>query len=134
MEIIPWISLLVAVALVYAPRWLVVTPAMLKSPGGYDNRNPREQQAKLEGAAKRAQAAHLNAFEAFPPFAAGVLACEFRHVAPDRVAYLCLAFLAARTLYAIFYVANIHQVRSLCWTIGFLCAGALLVLAVGGSG
>ena len=35
----------------------------------YDNRNVRVWQSRLEGAAQRAHAAHLNSFEAFPFFA-----------------------------------------------------------------
>ena len=45
----------------------------MKQEGAYDNHLPREQQARLSGWGKRALAAHLNAFEAFPVFAAAVL-------------------------------------------------------------
>lgn len=38
--------------------------------GGYDNRNPRAQQAELTGWGARATAAHANGFEAFAPFGA----------------------------------------------------------------
>jgi uncharacterized MAPEG superfamily protein len=44
----------------------------------YDNRNVRDWQAQLEGLPKRAHAAHLNSFEAFPFFAAAVLAAIVR--------------------------------------------------------
>ena len=40
--------------------------------GGYNNHNPRDQQADLEGWGKRALSAHLYGFEGFAPFAAAV--------------------------------------------------------------
>ena len=51
-----------------------VAAAQKATSGTYDNNNPREQQARLEGAGKRALAAHANGYEAIPPFAAGVVA------------------------------------------------------------
>ena len=39
--------------------------------GHYDNKNPRAQQAKLEGWGARAAAAHANGWEALPIFLAG---------------------------------------------------------------
>ena len=53
--------------------YLWTTVAKIAGPR-YDNRNVREWQSRLTGMAQRAHAAHLNSFEAFPFFAAAVLA------------------------------------------------------------
>ena len=53
--------------------YLWTTVAKIAGPR-YDNRNVRDWQSKLTGLAQRAHAAHLNSFEAFPFFAAAVLA------------------------------------------------------------
>ena len=59
-----------------------VAVAQLRQPGGYDNRLPRDQQAGLSGWGRRALGAHLNAFEAFPAFAAAVLVAHLAGADP----------------------------------------------------
>ena len=49
----------VALVLVYAPRF-VVARAMAQQPEGYNNAEPRAQQAQLTGVGRRAAAAHAN--------------------------------------------------------------------------
>jgi uncharacterized MAPEG superfamily protein len=128
MESVPYWCLVIAGALIYAPRQ-VATYHMWKQPGGYDNEQPRRAQAKLEGIGQRAVAAHLNGFEAFAPFAAGVLAAIQRGVDRDLVAWLCLAFVGFRTLYVLFYLANQSTLRSTSWVLGISASSALLFLA-----
>lgn len=97
---------------------------------GYDNRDPRGwSAAQTHPRARRMYAAHLNAFEAFAPFAAGVLAAQAAGVDPARIAPLSIAFVACRVLHGVFYLTNVHALRSLAWLAGFACALALLVLA-----
>lgn len=98
---------------------------------GYNNRNPRAWVAKQEGNYKvqRANAAHLNGFEAFPAFVAGVLMAQLAGVPADTVTPLALAFVAARVLHGIFYLADKQSLRSLVWLLGMLCAIALMVLS-----
>jgi uncharacterized MAPEG superfamily protein len=128
MESVPYWCLVIAGFLIYVPRQLV-TYLMLKEPGGYDNEQPRRAQAKLEGLGQRAVAAHLNGFEAFAPFAAGVLAAIQRGVDRELVAWLCIAFVTFRTLYVAFYLANLSFLRSTVWVLGISATGALLFLA-----
>jgi uncharacterized MAPEG superfamily protein len=125
MDKLPYWMLLAALGLIYFPR-LLVLGVLLKSPGGFDNNHPRIQQAKLEGFGARAQGAHMNAFEAFAPFAAGVLACEVTNVDPTRVAWLSVAFVVLRAVYLGLYVANIATARSLAWFAALGVAIALL--------
>ena len=98
---------------------------------GYNNRNPRAWIAKQAGNYKvqRANAAHLNAFEAFAPFAAGVVMAQFAGVDHGRIALLAVAFVALRVLHGILYLADVQLMRSLSWMAGLACVVALLVQA-----
>ncbi|HEU4612810.1 MAG TPA: MAPEG family protein [Kofleriaceae bacterium] len=125
---VPYIAIIAAFALIYLPRQ-VVTLEMKKQAGGYNNNDPRTQQARLEGLGKRALAAHMNAFEAFAPFAAGVLVAMQRRVDIDAVAYISLGFVAVRTIYMIAYLTDKATLRSGMWTLGMGAITALLVLA-----
>jgi uncharacterized MAPEG superfamily protein len=96
---------------------------------GYDNRDPRRWLERQEGWRKRANAAQLNGFEAFPFFAAAVLAAHVLD-APQRVVNtLAMAFIAARLLYLALYLANKAPLRSLTWLAGFACVLAIFIAA-----
>ena len=97
----------------------------------YNNRNPRAWLAKQEGnyRVQRANAAHLNGFEAFPAFVAGVLMAQLAGVAPNTINALAIAFVVARVLHGLFYLGDQPLLRSLVWFAGMLCALALMVLA-----
>lgn len=118
--------------------WCIVLTAFLphlwitisKSAKGYDNRNPRDWVAKqTQPRVQRGNAAHLNAFEAFPAFAAGVLMAQAAGVDPVRITILALVFLVVRILHGVFYLADKHMLRSLSWLIGILCVALLMVQA-----
>ncbi len=128
---VPYAAILAAFALVHLPRQ-IVSLEMKKLPGGYNNNDPRGQQAQLEGRGRRALAAHQNGFEAFAPFAAGVLAAmqRYPHIAP--IAYLCIGFVVVRTLYIMFYLNDKATLRSGMWGMGMLATGALMILAIVG--
>lgn len=98
---------------------------------GYNNRNPRAWVAKQEGHYKvqRANAAHLNGFEAFPAFVAGVLMAQLAGVDPARITPLAIAFVVARVLHGAFYLGDAPRLRSLSWLAGMLCVLALIVMA-----
>jgi uncharacterized MAPEG superfamily protein len=131
MNAVPYISLLVAVVLIYLPRG-VVAREQSKQPEGYDNAVPRAQVAKLSGLGRRAQGAHENSFEAFTLFAPAVLACAARHVDGGTTAALCLAFVALRLLYIGLYLGDKPSARSPVWGLGFLTTLALYGLAIAG--
>lgn len=117
---------LIAALLPYV--WIVVAK---KGAPNYNNRNPRAWIAKQEGNYKvqRANAAHLNAFEAFAPFAAGVVMAQLAGVDHARIALLAVAFVVLRVLHGILYLADVQLARSLVWLAGFACVVALLLLA-----
>ncbi len=122
-------SILAAFLLIYVPR-VAVARAMATQPEGYDNGDPRAQQARLEGLGKRALAAHFNGFEAFAPFAAGVLAAQHAGVSEAVVVPACLTFVLARVAYVACYLADRSTLRSLVWMIGFAANLVLFVAAV----
>lgn len=96
----------------------------------YDNRNPRAWLARQDHPrAIRGNAAHLNAFEAFAPFAAGVLMAQLAGLADARIALLSLIFIALRIGHGVFYITDQHRLRSLCWVGGLACVLTLLAQA-----
>ena len=127
------------------PLWCLLIVALLPFPlaflGGYfktrqfgraDNKNPREQASRLEGAGARAVAAQANAWEALGVFTAAQVVLHFANPEAARgstAANLSLVFLAARIAHPIFYLANIDIARSLVWLLGMACVVWLFVLA-----
>jgi uncharacterized MAPEG superfamily protein len=119
--------------------WCIVIAAVLpyvwttigKSAGsGYDNRDPRGWVAKqTHPRVQRGHAAHLNAFEAFAPFAAGVLMAQAAGVDAGRITALAVTFIVFRLLHGVFYLTDKHSLRSLSWMIGIGCVLALMIQA-----
>jgi uncharacterized MAPEG superfamily protein len=107
--------------------WVAVAKA---SGNRYDNRDPRGWQARQDNPrSNAAYAAHLNAFEAFAPFAAGVLGAQMAGVDTGWIVILSIVFVICRVLHGVFYIARKQLLRSLVWAVGFLCVIALLALA-----
>jgi uncharacterized MAPEG superfamily protein len=102
---------LVAALLPYAPFNLVK---------GLDPHNPRADVKLLSGLAARAHSAHLNAFEAFPPFAAAVIISHLTLGPNVWTNVLALLFLLARFAHMGFYLADRQPPRSAAFGIGAL--------------
>ena len=116
---------LIAALLPYV--WVALAKA---SAPRYDNRDPRGWIARQDHPRlKRAYNAHLNALEAFAPFAAGVVLAQLAGVAPDRIARLAIAFVVLRVLHGLAYVADLAWLRSLAWFGAIGCVVALLAQA-----
>lgn len=116
---------LIAALLPYV--WVALAKA---SAPRYDNRDPRGWIARQDHPRlKRAYNAHLNALEAFAPFAAGVVLAQLAGVAPERIAMLAIAFVALRVLHGLAYVADLAWLRSLAWFGAIGCVVALLAQA-----
>ena len=123
--LIAYSCILIAACLPYL--WTVV--AKTGAPG-YNNKDPRGWIAKQDSyRVRNAYHAHLNAFEAFPAFAAAVLMAQFAQVDAQHVAWLSMAFIAFRILHGIFYIAALQTLRSLAWLGGFACVVALMLSA-----
>jgi len=98
-----------------------------KGRGPRYNVNVRLWQSKLEGAAQRAHAAHLNSFEAFPLFAAAVIVAQMNGAVQGRIDMLALAFIGLRVVYGILYLANLASLRSLAWMAALVCTIMIFV-------
>jgi uncharacterized MAPEG superfamily protein len=108
-----------AFVLVYAPK-LLTAAAMARQPEGYDNRDPREQHARLPPTGKRAQAAHLNGFEDFAPFAAAVLTATLCGAPAGLTNALAIVHVVVRVVYPVLYIRGIDRMRSAVWAVGWL--------------
>jgi uncharacterized MAPEG superfamily protein len=88
---------------------------------GYDNARPRSSLEGLTGWRQRADWAQRNHFEAFAPFAAGVLTAHIAHAPQHLIDLLAGGFLLARVAYTAAYVGDAPTLRSLLFGIGFAC-------------
>ncbi len=124
MSIAYW-CILIAAALPYV--WVSIAKS---GAPGYNNKDPRGWVAKQDSyRVRNANGAHLNAFEAFAPFAAAVLMAQLAGVDTSRISMLAMAFIAFRILHGIFYLTARQALRSLVWLGGFACVAALMVSA-----
>ncbi len=107
----------------------VVTVAVAKwGRRDFDNAEPRQWMEKQEGLRRRADNAHRNHFEAFPFFAAGVLVAQQLNANQDSINMLAVAFIAARIVYTLLYLANRPTMRSITWVIGYIAVIGLFLL------
>lgn len=117
--------ILIAALLPYV--WIAV--AKTGAPA-YDNGDPRRWLARQDSRRVRhANAAHLNAFEAFPAFAAGVLMAQWAGVEPRRIGLLAIGSVGLRVLHGLFYLTSLHWLRSLAWLGGLACVLVLMASA-----
>lgn len=117
--------------------WCVLAAAALpllftglaKSGRGFDNAKPRDYLEHTSDWRRRAHWAHLNGFEAFPPFAAAVIIAHLVAGPSASADQLALAFIVLRLAYGACYIANLATLRSLVWFGGTLCVVGLFVIA-----
>ena len=125
----PFYCMAAAFVLTYLTK-LPLTIAMAKEgESGYDNHNPREQQARLTGWGCRSLAAHQNSFEVTPVFAAAVIAAYLFQADAYWSALWASIFLISRVLYIFLYIKDIPLMRSVVWMIAMASCIALFVLA-----
>jgi len=122
------ICALVAVLLPYLAK-LPVAIEMNKL-GGYDNRHPRAQQAKLEGFGARALAAHQNSFESLIVFSVALAVVLGSNNVNAVTEYLAITHIVARILYCVFYYMNIDKLRSLAWLVGIGSAVGMIGVSI----
>jgi uncharacterized MAPEG superfamily protein len=100
-----------------------------KAGAKFDNNNPRDWLARQEGYRRRANAAQLNSFEAFPLFAAAVIVAYVLKAPQGKVDTLAMVFVGARMAYIVCYLADIAAVRSVAWLVGIVSAVWIFVAA-----
>ncbi len=107
-----------------------VTVAMAKAGrSGYDNATPWLWTEGLQGWRQRAEWAHRNHFEAFPPFAAAVLATQLHGAGGVWTDLLACGFVTLRIGYTAAYVADRPVLRSILWFGGIGCVATLFCRA-----
>jgi uncharacterized MAPEG superfamily protein len=114
--------------------WMILVAVLLPyvtvgfAKGGssaYENGDPRTWAGRQDGWRKRAIAAHQNHFEAFAPFAAGVIVASIAHAPQPLVNGLAVAFILFRVIYTAIYLKGLATLRSTVWSFGLLCVIAL---------
>jgi uncharacterized MAPEG superfamily protein len=103
----------------------LLTVGLAKWAAGYDNADPRRWAQGLDGYRRRAFAAHQNGFEAFPLFAAAVLAAAHLKAPQGTIDTLALIVILARLGYTFCYIADWPTLRSLVWLAGWLATVAI---------
>lgn len=93
----------------------------------YDNAKPRAGLESLSPRQQRAWWAQLNAFEAFPLFAAAVIIAHLAGAAQSTVDALALAFVVLRAGYILAYIHDWPTLRSLLWIAAIGCVVGLFV-------
>jgi uncharacterized MAPEG superfamily protein len=106
-----------------------VATLIAKAGARFDNRDPRGWLAQQQGYRRRANAAAMNGFEAFPLFAAAVLIAQLLRGPQHSANLLALGFIVARVAHLGCYLADRATLRSIMWFIGLLCAIGLFVVA-----
>src|SRR4030095_8460516 len=96
---------------------------------GFDNASPRDWLSQQSGFRRRANAAQMNCFEAFPLFAVAVIVAQMQGAPQARVDLLAVVFIAARLAYLGLYLADLASLRSLAWLAGVAAAVAIFVSA-----
>ena len=118
-------------ALLTASLWIVYIAAQvmangLLAPANYLDPKPRP--VPLWG--QRANRAHLNAVEAFAPFAALVLIAHVAGKADGTTAFLAMAFFWLRLVHAVVYWIGLPYIRTVVFTLGWVAVVALFVQVV----
>lgn len=108
-----------------------------KASKDFDNNNPREFLAHVEGKKARAVAAMENGYEGLPLFVAAVLIAHLvpllnpSHIANQTtINLLALGYIATRIVFGFLYIAGLGTLRSLVWTAGMGCIVGLFVISV----
>jgi len=108
--------------------WAIIA----KSSGGskFDNNQPREWLAKLEGRAARAHAAQLNSFESMPGFIAGVIIATLAGASQYHVDIIAINYVVLRLFYGYLYITDQATLRSLIWALGVACVVSLFIISI----
>jgi uncharacterized MAPEG superfamily protein len=102
--------------------------ALARAGAGVDNRDPRAAVARLLPRQRRAHAAHLNAYENFPLFAAAVIIAVTSGVPHATVNLLAVIYLVLRIAHALLYVADLATARSMVFALAWVVNVAIFVL------
>jgi uncharacterized MAPEG superfamily protein len=115
--------------------WCILIAALLPLPlvayaksESRDNDAPRDNARNLNGARRRAYAAHENAYENFPFFAAAVIVAVTQGAPISILDPLTVLYIVLRIAHAGCYIADRASLRSLAWLGGLIVNIAIFVL------
>lgn len=100
---------------------------------GYNTKlhaNPREHVNQATGLAARANAIQQNSFEGLPLFIAAILMADYLVVPDVFTIRLGIAYLVLRLIYAMCYLADLKNMRSIFWLLSTLCPVILLLICI----
>ena|SRR3990167_348924 len=123
------LSLFIACLFPYLSK-IPLAIAMKNQPSGYDNANPRLQQAKLSGFGARALAAHQNSFESLILFSSAILTALATQHTSTTIQMLAIIYLISRCIYHLFYLLNWATLRSGIWLISLIASLNILWLCL----
>jgi len=116
--------------MIVVAMFLPYAAVVLAKSGGVDNHAPRATLATLTGWRQRADWAHRNHFEAFAPFAVAVVIAELAQVPQTKIDIAAGVFIVLRIVYTGLYIANLATLRTIAWSLAFVCVLALFVMSV----
>ena len=113
-------------AMLSAALWVVYIASQVQTNGLLTPQNyvdPAPRPVPLWG--QRAHRAYLNAVEAFAPFATLVLILHVTNQENGTTAFLTMAYFWLRVVHAAVYWFAVPYVRTISFTLGFLCVVGL---------
>jgi uncharacterized MAPEG superfamily protein len=118
--------------------WCVLVAAILplaivvfaKAGGNGDNHHPRDSAERLPPVSRRAYAAHLNAYENFPFFAAAVIIAKTQGAPLGALNALAAIYIVLRIAHAALYIGDYATPRSVVFAVAWLINIAIFVLPV----
>jgi uncharacterized MAPEG superfamily protein len=113
--------------MIVVAMFLPYAAVVLAKSGGVDNHAPRATLATLTGWRQRADWAHRNHFEAFAPFAVAVIIAELAQVPQTKIDIAAGIFIVLRVVYTGLYIADLAILRTIAWSLAFVCVLALFV-------
>jgi uncharacterized MAPEG superfamily protein len=122
---------LACTAFLSAALWILYVIAQVKTNGflsRQDYVDPAPRPVPLWGI--RAHRAYLNSVEVFAPFAALVLILHVTGQENATTAFLAMAFFWLRVIHAVVYWFAVPYVRTLVFSLGFLCVAGLFWQAI----
>jgi uncharacterized MAPEG superfamily protein len=116
------LSYLAYTAILTAVLWIPYVTAQVATngfltPPNYVDPTPRP----LPPWGRRADRTYLNAVETFAPFAALVIVANLAGKANSMTAFWAMSFFWLRLAHAVVYLVGIPYVRTLIFTLGFVC-------------
>jgi uncharacterized MAPEG superfamily protein len=120
--------------------WCVLVAAILplaivvyaKAGGNGDNHHPRDSAERLPPARRRTYAAHLNAYENFPFFAAAVIVANTQGAPLGTLNVLAAIYIVLRIAHAALYIGDYATPRSVVFALAWFINIAIFVLPVFG--